>query len=91
MMIRMKSRLKSRMITAVLTGCTFLGPVLGTTRVIRAASDDDLKNDARLEGPYQGHKVVLDGGNATTYILLFALGIVGLSVLFKDAKRSHLD
>ncbi|MGH7215551.1 MAG: hypothetical protein ACREIT_12365 [Tepidisphaeraceae bacterium] len=46
--------------------------------------------DARLEG--YGTNVYLDGGGTSLTWLLFAvLGIICLVVLFKDARRSHLD
>lgn len=86
----MKSRLKRRLIGSCLTLCSLVGPVLGTPGIARADDTSDLKNDARLEG-FPGKTVALDAGSATSYLLLFALGVVGLSVLFKSAKRSHLD
>jgi hypothetical protein len=46
--------------------------------------------DARLQGYAQN--VQLDSGStALTWLLLIALGVLCLGVLFKDAKRSHLD
>jgi hypothetical protein len=74
------------LVLAVSVGCV-LFPLVGTGNAVRAA--DDLKNDARLEGYKE--KVVLDAGGAQYYLLLGLLGIIGISVLFKDAKRSHLD
>ena len=88
MMQAMKSRSKHRLLGAALMVLSLLGPVLGPANVARA--DSDLKNDARLEG-YGGKTVALDSGPAVTYLVLFGLGVVGLSVMFKDAKRSHLD
>jgi hypothetical protein len=88
MMRYMKLRPKPRLIGMCLTLCSLIGPMLATPGVARA--DDDLKNDARLEG-YEGKTVVLDAGSAPSYLLLFALGVLCLSVMFKSAKRSHLD
>ena len=46
--------------------------------------------DARLEGFPQN--VTLEGGGTSlTWLLFVFLGIVCLSVLFKNAKRTHLD
>jgi hypothetical protein len=46
--------------------------------------------DGRLEG--YGKEVTLDGGStALTWLLLIFLGVVCLGVLFKNARRSHLD
>lgn len=80
---------RRRLLGAVLTLGALVGPVLGPPSMARA-DENELKNDVRLEG-YEGKKPVLDGGAATSYLLLFALGVVGLAVMFKDAKRSHLD
>ncbi|HZL35282.1 MAG TPA: hypothetical protein VFC78_08225 [Tepidisphaeraceae bacterium] len=85
----MKSRTKHRFIRACLTLCTLIGPIVATAGTARA-TDDDLSDDARLVG-YEGKHVVLDAGSAPSYMLLFALGVVGLSVMFKSAKRTHLD
>jgi hypothetical protein len=54
------------------------------------AQDDHPAHDARLENYAQS--VVMDGGGtAMAWLLLVALAVLGLSVLFKDARRSHLD
>lgn len=62
---------------------------MGVANPARAA-DSDLKNDARMEG-YKGRPMALDAGVAPYYLLFGALAILGASVMFKDAKRSHLD
>jgi len=55
----------------------------------RGAMADDLVNDARLEAYSSGTKgVVLDAGSAPYFLLLGALGGLGVSVMFKDAKRT---
>jgi hypothetical protein len=46
--------------------------------------------DARLEG-YKVNVQLDSGSTALTWLLLIALGVLCLGVLFKDAKRSHLD
>ena len=55
------------------------------------AQEEDVKNDARLEG-YQT-KVSLESGDSTalTWLLLVFLSMVALGVMFKNAKRTHLD
>lgn len=53
------------------------------------AQDVDVEHDARIEG-YQT-PLALDGSSALTWMLFVALAVVGVSVLFKNAKRSHLD
>ena len=48
--------------------------------------------DARLEGYGNGVDVTLEGGGtALTWLLLIFLAAVTVGVMFKDAKRSHLD
>ncbi|HZK82572.1 MAG TPA: hypothetical protein VFC46_15925 [Humisphaera sp.] len=85
----MKSRTgaKTRFLAAVLSVGSVLLPILGTGNAARAA--DQLKEDARLEGYKE--RVILDAGGAQYYLLLGLLGIICVSVMFKDAKRSHLD
>jgi hypothetical protein len=56
------------------------------------AQDDDSKYhpDARLEG----YATSVSTGGATTaltWLLLVFLGVICFSVLFKNAKRTHLD
>jgi len=56
----------------------------------RQQTEEELEyTDARLEGYPQ--TVYIEGGTSTTWFLLVFLGVVGLAVLFKDAKRTHLD
>ena len=54
------------------------------------AQDEDVKYDARLDG-YE-NKVHLDSDStALTWLLLVALAMVAMGVMFKNAKRTHLD
>jgi len=46
--------------------------------------------DARLEG-YATNVALPESTTALTWLLFAFLGVVCLSVLFKDAKRTHLD
>jgi hypothetical protein len=45
--------------------------------------------DGRLEGYPRG--LTLDGGSALIWLLLIGLAVPALGVLFKHAKRTHLD
>jgi hypothetical protein len=46
--------------------------------------------DGRIEG--YGKQLTLDAGtSALTWLLLIFLGVVCLGVLFKHARRTHLD
>jgi hypothetical protein len=54
------------------------------------AQEEEIKRDARLEG--YATKVYVDSDStALTWILLIFLGMITLSVMFKNAKRTHLD
>ncbi len=57
-----------------------------------ALADDDEPSDydARLLS-YSKTVELSSGTTALTWVLLIVLSIVCLGVLFKDAKRSHLD
>jgi hypothetical protein len=64
--------------------------VVATPMTARAADDESTSYDARIEGYSQ--KVQLDAGStALLWLLLVVLGVLSVAVLFKDAKRTHLD
>jgi len=67
---------------------TMVAPVLAPTAA--RAQDDEVKRDARLEG-YQGNVSVENQSTALIWLLFVFLGVVALTALFKDAKRTHLD
>ena len=54
-----------------------------------SAQEMDVPHDARLEG--YPTPMLLQGGVAMTWVLFIVLGVLCVSVLFKNAKRSHLD
>jgi hypothetical protein len=59
---------------------------------LSALADDQSKSyDGRLDDYGKDRNVTLDGGTALSYFVWIGLGLVGLLVMFKDAKRSHLD
>lgn len=83
MMARMKQRLLS-------IGLGLIALLL-VPAMAMAQSDDSLEPvDARLEG-YATSVTLESESNALTWLLLTFLAVVCLSVLFKDAKRTHLD
>ena len=58
-----------------------------------ASSSDDEESkvyDARLQG-YDKNIQLDSGSTALSWLLLAALGVMCMAVLFKDAKRTHLD
>ena len=77
-------RAKSRLIVPWLIALSLIGPVLVGSSISNA---DELKNDARLEG-YR-NSMGLDSGTAPYFILMGVLGVMGMSVMLKDAKRAH--
>jgi hypothetical protein len=58
---------------------------------ISARADDNAKSyDGRLDD-YDKNVTLDNGGTALTYFVSAILGAVAVVVMFKDAKRSHLD
>lgn len=81
MMVHMKQRL--------MAWCCGVLALLGSP-LLAMAEDESPVYYAKLEGYAKDVKV--QGGSVTlTYLLLFLLAAVCVAVLFKDAKRSHLD
>jgi hypothetical protein len=64
--------------------------VLGMPAIAGAADEEAPTHDARTEGYEQ--KVQLEkSSTALAWLVLAPLALVTLGVLFKDAKRTHLD
>jgi hypothetical protein len=72
-----------------LFACLALTLVLSTPLKVLAEDAPEVY-DARLQG-YSQTVQIESGSTALTWLLLIALGVLCLGVLFKDAKRSHLD
>jgi hypothetical protein len=88
----LNSRLARAGRPAVVAICTFLVvygyPVLAFAA--QTADEEGEVRDARLEGYTQ--KVAMDtGGMGLTWLGFILLAVIGVSALFKSAKRSHLD
>jgi len=60
-----------------------LSPVL-------AFADDEAPVDARLQG-YKQPMAPTPGSTSFQWLCFVGLGIVGMGVMFINAKRSHLD
>jgi hypothetical protein len=73
----------------LVAGCAVALALLASPSSARARDEDEGPPDARLSGFTQ--EVKNDGSNMVQWFTLFGMGIIGLSVLFIDAKRSHLD
>jgi hypothetical protein len=85
---------------AWLASLALLGAVVATpTRALAAANDEESPTDGRLEGftsrdrrgDTEPMQVTLETGTGKYYLLLIVLIILGMGVMFKDAKRTHLD
>lgn len=75
-----------RFIAACVTCC-----VLAMPTAARAADDEEAPtHDARTEG-YDGKVQFAKSSSVFAWFVLAPLAIVTLGVLFKDAKRTHLD
>ena len=73
----------------LLLACLCLGAVFVAPSTARA-QDEEIKLDARLEG-YQGQVSVQNQSTALMWLLFVLLAVIAVAVLFKDAKRTHLD
>jgi hypothetical protein len=58
---------------------------------LAASVEEQEAGEARLEGYANSVRLADPGSTAPYWLLLVGLGIVALIVLFKDAKRTHLD
>jgi hypothetical protein len=84
MILGMKSL--QRMLIAICLSAS----IFAITPTIARADDEPTSYDARIEG--YATKTQLDASStALTWLLLVVLGVLSVAVLFKDAKRTHLD
>ena len=65
--------------------------LLPALAMARPTEDESATLEGRFEGYAQQVRLTEPGSNAFTWITLIFLTIVTLSVLFKNANRSHLD
>ena len=78
----------SRVEAKILAGVLAVLFILATPA--RLLADEEIKSDARIEG-YTTNVTLDAGSTALMWLLYILVGLVCLSVLFKDAKRTHLD
>lgn len=86
MIDRMPDRIKKLALPLVMVMCLSTGAV---------AQDDEHQPDARLYGYKDGESTKVielkPTGTAGTWFILAGLGLLGLGVMFKSGKRTHLD
>jgi hypothetical protein len=75
--------------TPLIVACCTAIVVLGRP-VLAFAQEDAEGREGRLEG-YTVQVAVERGGTGLTWIAFFFLAMIGVSALFKSAKRTHLD
>ena len=61
-----------------------------STPIAALAQEEPKSYDARLEG-YPSNVTLEGGTTALTWLLFVFLSVVCIGVLFKNAKRTHLD
>ena len=80
--------MKYRLLTLYVSLAVLLTPVIVLAR--STEDEDTVKQEARLEGYAQ--TVRLQGGStALTWLMIGFLAAIAIAVLFKNAKRTHLD
>lgn len=84
---RPPARLPGRALFLTARSLAWLAALAGP--LAASAQEIDVPHDARLEG--YPTPMLLEGGIAMTWVLFIVLGVLCVSVLFKNAKRSHLD
>lgn len=74
-----------------------LGLLVWTPSSHAQEEDPQDRPDARVEGYLlegdQVGRIMIENasGNATTWFILAGLGILGIGVMFKSGRRTHLD
>jgi hypothetical protein len=90
MMTRMT--LVQRTVSRCLTLAAAVAPIaISAMSWAAAKTEDSPELEARFEGYKDAVRLETPGSTAPYWLLLVGLGLVCLIVLFKDAKRSHLD
>jgi hypothetical protein len=86
MMTCMKAKLLGRVVPIVAGLVVLLAPVIAM-----AQEDENSKiYDARLEG-YPGNVTLDSSSTALLWLLLIVLAAACVGVMFKNARRTHLD
>ena len=86
--------LARRTLSRCLPVLAFLTPMMISVMTFAAGKVNDVdaeEFEARLEGYATPVRLESPGSTAPYWLLLAGLGVVALIVMFKDAKRTHLD
>jgi hypothetical protein len=83
----MMGYMKRRLLTILLAAMTLALPLCSA---LAAADDEGVRPNVKLEG-YPRVVKSEDSSTALTYILLIFIAGVCVAIMFKDAKRTHLD
>ena len=83
-----------RTLSRCLPVLAFVTPMLISVMTFAADKTNEVDKEeweGRLEGYAQVVRLESPGSTAPYWLLLVGLSVVALIVLFKDAKRTHLD
>ena len=81
--------MRYRLLALYVSVAILLAPVVALAA--RSAEDEDtVKLEARLEG-YTNTVRLASGSTALTWLFVGFLSAMAIAVLFKNAKRTHLD
>jgi hypothetical protein len=80
--------MKYRLMSLYVTLAIVLTPVIVLAR--STEDDDTVKQEARLEG-YTTTVRLASSSTALTWLMIGFLSAIAIAVLFKNAKRTHLD
>jgi hypothetical protein len=83
----LRGRLFCLACSAMAVAVTFLMPIIALAKQEEEGAE---LREARLEG-FSANVKAAEGGPALTYLLFIFLAVLGLAVMFKNAKRTHLD
>ena len=84
----MMAFMKYRLMTLYVTLAVLLTPVIVLAR--SSEDEDTVKLEGRLEG-YTSKVRLESSSTALTWLMIGFLSAIAIAVLFKNAKRTHLD
>ncbi|MDB5320372.1 MAG: hypothetical protein JWN40_2003 [Phycisphaerales bacterium] len=84
----MMGTMKYRLMALYVTVAVALAPIIAFAK--SSEDEDTVKLEARLEG-YTTTVRMASSSTALTWLMIGFLSAVAIAVLFKNAKRTHLD